>query len=65
MRDKRIEQIDYAITEAQRFLEKASLWKYRLKDDNWASISGSMEGGACKRASLDLTRALVPLRKTT
>ena len=64
-RDIRVEQIDNAIVEAKRFIRKAELWARLLGNDRFAYISGSTEGGACKRASMDLTRALVPLRKTT
>ena len=61
--NKTIIQIDTAIKEAQQFIQKASAWKKRLKSDSMAGISGSKEGGACKRASMDLTRALVDIRK--
>ena len=58
----KMKQIDLAINEVNRFLERANLWKVRLSSDPMASISGSREGGDCKRASLDLSRALVQLR---
>lgn len=59
----KITQIDAAIKEAQQFIQKAFAWKKRLKSDSMVGISGSKEGGACKRASMDLTRALVDIRK--
>ncbi|KKL78081.1 hypothetical protein LCGC14_2028480 [marine sediment metagenome] len=64
MSDRKIKQINLAIIETQRFLEKARLWEARLEIDPMASISGSREGGDCKRASMDLTRVLASLRKS-
>ena len=58
-----VTRIDTALKEADRFIKKAFAWKIRLKSDSMAGISGSKEGGACKRASMDLTRALVDIRK--
>ena len=52
-----------AMEEANRFLKKAGGALKRLEDDKYASISGSKETGACRRASLDLTRSLARLRK--
>jgi hypothetical protein len=57
---KKIKQIDIAVSEARQFIDKALAWKNRL---NEYSLSGSKEGGAAKRASMDLTRALVNVRK--
>lgn len=51
-----------AIFEAQRFIDKANAAKERLIDDRYAHISGCKEMGAAKRASMDLTRALVAVR---
>ena len=60
----RIKQLDQAIFEANRFIERAKAWKAQIKDDELSSIAGSREGGACKRASMDLTNSLVPLRRS-
>lgn len=58
----KIDKIDFALEEAERFIARAIEWKQILVDDSM-SIHGSKEGGACKRASMDLTRALSELRK--
>ena len=57
----KLEKIEIALMESRRFIQRATAWKRRLKSD---SISGSKEGGAAKRSSLDLTRALADLRKS-
>lgn len=64
MNTRKLIQIDSAIIEARRFLERAGRWKTRLESDPMAYISGTREGGDCKRASMDLTRALAELRKS-
>ena len=51
-----------AIAEADRFIKKAELARERLIDDQYA-WSGTKETGAAKRASMDLTRVLVTVRK--
>jgi len=61
--DDKIEKIDFAISEAQRFILRAKQWRQRLNADSYAKY-GSKEGGAAKRSSLDLTRALSELRKS-
>jgi hypothetical protein len=58
----KMEKIDNAMVEAIRFINTAEEWKIALKNVPGA-IYGSKEGGACKRASLDLTRSLAELRK--
>lgn len=50
-----------AITEADRFIKKAELARERLISDDYA-WAGTKETGAAKRASMDLTRALVAIR---
>jgi len=57
-----IKNIENAVIEARRFIIKATVWKRRLCHDKVAYLSGSKEGGAAKRASMDLTRSLVKLR---
>lgn len=54
--------IDHAIKEARRFIEAAIAWKSRLEGCNYYHPP-TKEGGAAKRASMDLTRALTELRK--
>jgi hypothetical protein len=55
-------KIDKAIFEANRFIELAEVWKKRFAQEKY--IYPSKENGACKRASLDLSRALSELRKS-
>ena len=57
----KVNKINSAITEAQRFVQTAFAWKKRIKKDG--SVWTSKEGGACKRASMDLARALSELRR--
>ena len=56
-----IDRIDVAVTECERFMGKALRYKDRLLDAEYPM--NTKEGGACKRASMDLTRALAELRK--
>ena len=49
-----------AVREAKRFIEAA---KAVRSDGEW--INSSKESGAVKRASMDLTRALSEMRKTS
>ena len=53
--------LEEAISEAERFLHTARVAESILPPQGY-NISGTKEVGACKRASMDLTRALVPLR---
>ena len=62
MNEERIKRINESLIEVGRFVKRAEKWKARLKTDRYASISGCREAGDCKRASLDLSRALVRLR---
>ncbi len=59
----KIAEIDNALFEAKMFIQKALAWKQRLKNDELACLSGSKQGSACKRASMDLSRSLAELRK--
>ena len=54
--------IDVAIREAKRFIERAQAAKAALEDP-MVCITGSKETGACRRASMDLTRALADMRR--
>jgi hypothetical protein len=50
-----------AVSEAQRFISKAADWLDL--DNQYKGISGTKEGGALRRASMDLTRSLARMRK--
>ena len=60
----KIKKIEIAISEAHRFIQKAAGWKRRLSSDEGVYVFSSKEGGAAKRASMDLSRSLTDLRKT-
>ena len=55
--------LELAMSEATIFLALSQEAYQRLTTDKYASISGSKETAACKRASMDLTRALAELRR--
>lgn len=57
-----IETLNNAIKEAVRFIEMPHAVTDRAKKDKYIFL-GCKETAACKRASLDLTRALSELRK--
>ena len=57
------QKITNAMEEAVRFLDSAKEWKVQLENVPLSEF-GSKEGGACKRASMDLTRSLAELRKS-
>ena len=57
------QKITKAIVEALWFLKTAKEWKIQLENVPLSQF-GSKEGGACKRASMDLTRSLAELRKS-
>jgi len=59
----KIEDLCIAMDEAQKFLRKADAAIVRLQTDSMAYISGSREVAAAKRSSLDLSAALVEIRK--
>lgn len=61
---RQIAYIVTAICEARQFINRAVAWQNRLEQDPCSSFSGSKEGGAAKRASMDLTRALAELRRS-
>jgi hypothetical protein len=60
----RIADVTVAIVEARRFIERAVAAHDRLRAEPTVEYGGSKETGACRRASLDLTRALAQLRKS-
>ena len=60
--DPRIAKINNAMYEATRFINRAKLAHRRLCAEGYITWA-SKETAACKRASMDLTRALAELRK--
>ena len=56
-----IEELEEAIYEARRFIDKANLALQRVSNSKYFYCS--KETAACRRASLDLTRSLAELRK--
>ena len=59
-----LSDIETAEKECHRFLGAASAAKKRIKcDTDWWSGRGTKETAACRRASMDLTRVLVYLRR--
>ena len=61
---EKVNELDMVINETKRFLVRARKYKTRLQSDKYSGFTGTAEGGACKRASMDLTRALAQLRKS-
>lgn len=55
--------LESAMVEAKRFLQKAEAAKHRMLQEKHYDYVVSKETAACKRASLDLSRALSELRK--
>ena len=58
-----LKKLQTAMTEAKRFLSAGMVFEERAKTDKYIEIRGTKEGGAARRASMDLTRALANLRK--
>ena len=54
--------LDEAIDEARRFIDRAEKAKRELCTNDYAWV-GTKETAAAKRASMDLTRSLVSVRK--
>jgi len=59
----RVDKLEKAMLEAERFLRIATEAHCRLRTYWSAPFSGSKETAAATRASLDLTRILAELRK--
>ena len=57
-----MQDIESAMREAERFLEAAEAVRQKVLKDKYAFM-GNKETAACRRASMDLTRALVAIRK--
>lgn len=58
-----LKQLDAAIFEAERFLQKANELR-RNRGAPSGHFYGSKESGSVKRSSMDLTRALADLRRS-
>lgn len=58
----KIQLLNEAVFEAKRFTKRVNEWKKILQDDEFG-IHASKEGGAAKRASMDLTRVLTKIRR--
>lgn len=56
-------EIREAVEIASRFQLIAAQWLKRVDGDKYA-VYGSKEGGALRRISMDLTRALTRMRKS-
>ncbi len=66
MKDARIEKLEKALSEANRFINLAHKAKDRLEaeaNEHYRAYA-TKEFAAAKRSSLDLTRALAELRKS-
>jgi hypothetical protein len=61
-KEKKINNVVDAVDEAHRFIKRADAYIQRLATDKWAEYS-CKESAAMKRASMDLTRALVKIRR--
>ena len=56
-----LEKINTAVIEAERFIKCAENAEKKIKADRFAEY-GCLETGSVRRASMDLTRALVAIR---
>lgn len=59
----RTERLNDAIAEAERFLDRAKTLQRERQSGDFYEFIGTRNSGACRRASLDLTRALADLRR--
>ena len=61
----KLEVILRCLKEGRRFLEVADAARVRLEKDKRTDTccAGTIETAACRRASMDLTRALAELRR--
>jgi len=62
--------VQEAIAEAKRFIKRAEAYQKTRTFTKWSSRQGGfwsngapIESGACRRASMDLTRALAKMRR--
>jgi len=56
-------RVQAAIDEAERFINKGVTYLAKAEEDRHA-VDGCVESASMVRASMDLTRALVEVRKT-
>ncbi len=56
-------KLKVAIEIANRFIRCVREAEVRLVEEDMVRLTGCKETGACRRASMDLTRALADLRK--
>jgi hypothetical protein len=61
-KEEMLHRIRKAVTEADRFMQKAELARRAIESNQYFPITGSKDVAAMKRASMDLTRALAELR---
>ena len=59
----KIDNVIAAIAEAERFLKRARLVRDEAGKNKIYAMAGA-NSAACKRASMDLTRALVKMRRS-
>lgn len=59
----KLKKITIAIQEAQRFIAIAETAVEKIICDEVVRVTGCKETSACRRASMDLTRALADMRK--
>ena len=57
--------LQVAITEAERFLRLAQELQAQANHTDFIWVQGTAASGATRRASMDLTRALADLRRST
>lgn len=57
------ENVKLAQQLAHQFIARAVAYEKRVKDDPTYTLCGTAEGGALRRTSMDLTRALTQMRK--
>lgn len=60
--EQKIKKLDAAIQEARRFIDRANAAKKKLKQDSYF-LFGCKEMASAKRASMDLSNALVEVRR--
>ena len=59
----KIGDLNEAIFEAERFIKKAKEARTRYTAEKWSAFWSCKEAAAAKRASMDLSRALVRVRR--
>lgn len=59
----KVQTLRKAISKAEYFLQAARACNDELGEDRYTSIQGTRKSGACRRASMELTRILADLRQ--